>query len=85
MKQILCLLLCVSLFCLPCKAETDLPSAYLVREEDHTEVTAPIISPEMEAKKEPKETSPLPLILSALCFMISACLYAIDLRRKERR
>jgi hypothetical protein len=120
MKPILCLLLCLSLLCLPCKAETDLSSAYRlewgptlthygyvtipiayaerfggnaalireessVKEEDHTEATAPIISPEMEAKKEPKETNLLPLILSALCFMISACLYAMDLRRKERR
>jgi hypothetical protein len=120
MKPIFCLLLCLSLLCLPCKAETGPTSAYrlewdpvfthndyviipiayaerfsgntalireesLVKEEDHTEVTAPIISPEMEAKKEPKETNLLPLILSALCFMISACLYAIDLRRKERR
>ena len=120
MKPIFCLLLCLSLLCLPCKAETDLPSAYrsewdpafthngyvtipiayaerfdgnaaLIREassakkEDLTEESAPVISPEMEAKKEPKETSLLPLILSALCFILSACLYAIDLRRKERR
>ena len=120
MKPIFCLLLCLSLLCLPCKAETDLPSAYrlewgpafthygyvtipiayaerfggnealireesLVKEEDHTVATALIISPEMEAKKEPKETSLLPLILSALCFILSACLYAIDLRRKEGR
>ncbi len=54
--------------------------------EEPTEATEPsIIFPEMEEKEEPKETNLLPLILSVICFMISASLYVLYLRRKECR